>query len=102
MKNGTAVETASNRVTMKLERHYRPAGEVEIIGHFRPKIEKRHPSGRIEVIQEEAFIAGEPAPPPYPGVFITGKIWAGTILSVDAAEAKTMRKNGIAQVEIPD
>lgn len=129
MDSGTAVETASSepkrrgrppsvniiethqtidvpeapkRVTMKLERHYCPINAYEIVGHWRPEIKRKHPSGRVDIIQAEEFIPGEPNPGPIPGVGFPKKLWAGTIISIDAEEAKRMRKLGIGSVEIPD
>jgi hypothetical protein len=87
-------------VRMTLKRHCRPNEGYEIVGYNRPEIKHKGPDGRAVVIQSEAFIEGEAAPPPSPGVTCTGKLWAGTVLRVPDDEARMMRKAGIADVDI--
>jgi hypothetical protein len=87
-------------VRMTLKRHCRPNEGYEIVGYNRPEIKHKGPDGRAVVVQSEAFIEGEAAPPPIPGVTITGKLWAGTVLRVPDDEARMMRKAGIADVDI--
>lgn len=105
MKNGpAAVEAApEKRIKMKLERHCNPSGmDFEIIGHFQPELRRKNPAGVMEVVRAEAFIPGEPAPPPLPGVGTKGKLWAGTIIALPESNAKALRRAGIASVEILD
>jgi hypothetical protein len=103
MISGPVAEAApEKRIAMKLERHCRPAGPYEIVGHFRPEIRRKNPAGVMEVVRAEEFIKGEPAPPPLPGVGTTGKLWAGTIISLPEAEAKALKRAGIASVELAD
>lgn len=89
-------------VTMKLERHCRPGGEFEIIGHMQPELRRKNAAGVMEIVRAEEFIKGEPAPPPLPGVGTTGKLWAGTIIALPEAEAKALKRAGIASFELVD
>ena len=89
-------------VKMTLTRHYRPAGEFEVVGHNLPEIMRKGADGRMHVIQQAAFVPDAPMPPKTPGVGIPGKLWAGTILKLPEAEARTLRKNGIAEIEFAD
>lgn len=90
-------------VAMKLGRHYRPLSEAyEVVGYLKPAVTKKTPSGEIKIIEPEEFIPGEKAPPPFPGVVSTGKIWAGTTIRLPEAEAKNIRKLGIAEVDFED
>lgn len=103
MISGPVAEAApEKRITMKLERHCRPGGEFEIVGHVQPELRRKSPAGVMEVVRAEAFIKGEPAPPPLPGVGTTGKLWAGTIISLPEAEAKALKRAGIASYELVD
>jgi hypothetical protein len=94
-------ETAPKMVAMKLERNYRPAGDTfEIVGHTRPEIKRKDPSGKEVVIQKEEWIAGEAMPSAIPGAGFANKIWAGTVISLPLDEAKTVQKNRIGVPEL--
>ena len=87
---------------MELKRNYRPMGGYEIVGHTMPEIKRKNAIGIMEVVQKQAFVAGDMAPPPVPGVTIGGKVWAGTVIRVPIDEAKTMRAAGIAEPSLED
>lgn len=102
-------------VAVKLSKNYRPQelpdpnakGKFlppvfEIVGHTQPAILKKNAAGIMETVQEEKFIAGEPAPPPPNGTLSDTKLWAGTVARFTVAEAKAMRKAGIGEYEIDD
>lgn len=109
MPNGTLTlpgqkpaEAPVKMVAMKLERNYRPAGAYEIVGYLKPEVKKKTAAGDWKVVEPEQFIAGEPAPPMFPGVGFENKIWANTTIKVPEDEARVMRKAGIASVELAD
>ncbi len=88
--------------TMELKRNYRPVGDFEVVGYWQQEIKKKGPDGKEFIAQPRVFIEGEKAPSPMPGVEIPHKLWAGTVIKIDVAEAKTMRANGIADVSLED
>jgi hypothetical protein len=89
-------------VRVKLLRNYRPMGEVEIAGHWKPEIIVRNKLGKDEVISPAEFIEGENAPPPQAGVGFKDKLWAGTVIRLPVDEAKRAQKLAIAELEIDD
>ncbi|TGR84619.1 hypothetical protein EN866_32960 [Mesorhizobium sp. M2D.F.Ca.ET.223.01.1.1] len=89
-------------VAMKLDRHYRPAGDYEVVGYLKKEVVKKFPDGQTKVIEPEEFIAGQMAPPPFPGVINENKVWASTTIRVPEAEAKIMRLNKIAERAFDD
>lgn len=100
-----AVEDAPEPVkmiAMKLERHYRPAKEFEVVGYHKPEVKRKFPDGTMKVVEPAEFIKGEAAPAPFPGVISTGKIWAGTVIKLPEAEAKNIRNLGIASRDFDD
>jgi hypothetical protein len=97
----TAPETIK-MIAMKLDRHYRPMGQYEVVGYLKKEVVKKMPSGEMKVVEPEEFIAGEMAPPPFPGVINDHKVWAQTTIRVPEAEAKTMRQNRIAERAFED
>lgn len=95
---GSGTETVK-MVPMKLERHYRPLGDYEVVGYMKPEVTRKMPNGELKVVEKEEFVPGEQAPAPFPGVVSTGKVWARTTIKLPEAEAKHIRKLGIASVE---
>ena len=87
--------SAQQMVAMKLDRNYRPSGEFKIVGHTRPEIKRKDPSGKEVVVQTEEWVAGEPMPSAIPGAGFANKIWAGTVLSLPRDEALAIQKNRI-------
>jgi hypothetical protein len=87
---------------MELKRHYRPHDAFEVVGYNQPEIKRKGPDGKERLIQEAAFIPGEIAPSPMPGVEVKGKIWATTVIKVPVEEARVMRQNGIADATVED
>lgn len=83
-------------IAMKLERHYVPRGEFEIVGYHKPEVKKKTATGDWKVVEPEEFVEGEACPPPNPGVGYPNKIWASTVIRVPEEEAKTMHRLGIA------
>lgn len=81
---------------VRLLKNYRPAGEHEIVGYHRPEIKHKDSAGRMIVMQEAAFIEGEMAPAPFPGVGFETKIWADTVLKLPTDEAKRLVGNNLA------
>jgi hypothetical protein len=88
--------TEVKMVAMKLERHYCPLGDYEVVGYLKPEVKRKLPSGEFKVIEPEEFIEGEQAPAPFPGVVSTGKVWASTTIKLPEAEAKNIMRLGIA------
>lgn len=84
-------------VAMELKRHYVPVNLQRIVGYQRPARIVKNAAGEKVEVEEAKFIEGEMFPPIFPGVGFDGKIWAGTVIEVPEAEAKTMRSKGIAE-----
>lgn len=89
-------------VAMKLLRHYRPAGDYEVVGYTKPAVSKKMPTGEMKVVEPEEYIVGEQAPAPFPGVISTGKVWANTTIKVPEEEGKIMKRLGIAERDFED
>lgn len=87
---------------MKLLRNYCPADKYEIVGWHRPERKTKDSAGRETVVQTAAFIEGEMAPPPAPGVGYKNKLWAGTVVRVPLDEAKRTQVLGIAERDLED
>lgn len=64
--------------TVRLLKHHMPLNWYEVVGHY---------DG------EENFVEGEPAPPPYPGVAVDHKLWAGTVVKLGAEDARALVEN---------
>lgn len=84
-------------VMMELKRHYVPHALVTIVGHQRPARMVKNAAGEMKEAEPAKFIDGEMYPAAFPGVGYDNKIWAGTVIEVPEAEAKDMRKKGIAE-----
>lgn len=101
--NGPVTEVAPNpaqptkMVAVKLLKNYVPMGHYEIVGHNQPEIKAKDAAGREVIKQEAAFIKGEMAPPPYPGVGYAGKIWAETTIRLPEAEARRLYDSRLAE-----
>lgn len=118
MPPATAAAIEANKpktVPVKLKRNYRPRGEYEVVGFEKEEIVGKNAAGQTIVIEKGGFIKEDeddeanpnfgkrrPAPPPLQGVGSGQKVWAGTVIKVPVDEAKTMRKAGIAEIEIDD
>ena len=96
-------------VTMTLLRHYRPAGEFEVLGWNKTPVLRKSPSGKMVEVEAGGFITETDddgkimsAPSATPGTGFANKILAGTVIRIGAEEAKRMRTNGIAEREIDD
>lgn len=96
-------------VRMTLLKNYCPAGEVEVLGWNKQPVLRKRPDGKIVEVEPGGFIseAGEngkilPAPPKLAGTGFADKLLAGTVIRVSTAEAKTMRANGIGEVDVDD
>jgi hypothetical protein len=97
MANETAAPPPSEKMfPVKLLKNYRPAGDYQVVGHHRPEKSVKDAAGRIIVVQEAAFIEGEIAPPPFPGVGFDTKIWADTVLKLPMAEARRLVDKNLA------
>jgi hypothetical protein len=82
---------------MELKRHYVPVNLQRIVGYQRPARIVKNAAGEKVEVEAARFVDGEMFPPIFPGVGFDGKIWAGTVIEVPEAEAKTMRSKGIAE-----
>lgn len=89
-------------LAMKLERHYRPRGDYEVVGYLKKAVSKKFPDGTMKIVEPEEFIPGEQAPAPFPGVISTGKVWAQTTIKLPEDEAKSIAKLGIASRDFDD
>lgn len=89
-------------VRVKLTRNYRPSGDFETVGHHREAVFVKNVAGKEVEVEPAAFIEGEAAPPPQAGVGFETKIWAGTVIRLTTDEAKSVRANGIGEVEVDD
>lgn len=93
---------AEPKETVVLIRHYRPAGDYEIVGWHKPEVRRKNAAG-IEVVVEPAeFVKGERAPPAISGTGYADKIWAGTTIRLGRNEAKNIVRIGIARLEFAD
>ena len=95
-------EPAVRLATVKLDRNYRPAGDYRVVGHNRPEIKRKDATGREVVIQTAEFIPDEPMPAAIAGTGFKDKLWAGTVIEVAEAEAKTIVKQKIGSLEFAD
>ena len=112
MPPATAAAIEANKpkmVRMTLLRHYRPAGEFEVMGYNKEPVMRKRPDGKMVVTEPGGFITETDdsgkvmsAPAATPGTGFSDKILAGTVIRIGTDEAKTMRKNGIAEAEIED
>jgi hypothetical protein len=98
MANETAapVQPSEKMFPVKLLKNYRPAGGYELVGYHRPEKVQKDTTGKMVVVQEAAFIEGEMAPPPFPGVGFESKIWAETVLKLPMEEAKRLVSKNLA------
>ncbi len=96
-----AIEAAKPKmVRMKLVKNYRPAEEFEVLGYDKPAVIVKDAGGRPVELSKAAFVEGEAKPPAQAGTGFIDKLWAGTVGNFTTDEAKRMRANGIATVEI--
>ena len=97
MANETAAPVQPSKMfPVKLLKNYRPAGEYEVVGYHRPELKQKDSAGRVVVVQEAAFIEGEIAPPPFPGVGFETKVWADTVLRLPVDEARGLVGKNLA------
>ena len=89
-------------VTVKLSRNYRPAGDFEIVGHWKDEIKVKNAAGQEVVVQKREFIRDEVAPPKLAGTGFADKLWAGTVLKVAKDEARHIRTHDIGTLEVED
>jgi hypothetical protein len=88
-------------VPVLLERHYRPGGDYEIVGHWQPKVEVKNAQGKMVEIEPAKFIDGEASPPPIAGVgSVSLKLWAGTVVRLPVDEAKRCKREQIGSIEV--
>lgn len=76
--NARETKPQGKMVSVRLLKHYKPAGYYEIVGHY----------GADEVFVDKAI-----APAPFPGVAQDHKLWAGTVVRLPAAEARKVVEN---------
>ena len=91
------VQPSEKMFPVKLLKNYRPAGGYELVGYHRPEKVQKDTAGKMVVVQEAAFIEGEMAPPPFPGVGFETKIWADTVLRLPMEEAKRLVGKRLAE-----
>ena len=97
MTNETAAPRPSEKLfPVRLLKNYRPAGEYEVVGYHRKEKTQKDTTGKMIVVQEAAFMEGEVAPPPYPGVGFDTKVWADTVLRLPIEEAKKLVGKNLA------
>lgn len=96
MTDETAAPVQPSMFPVKLLKNYRPAGEFEVVGYHRKEKVQKDTTGKMVVVQEAAFIEGEIAPPPYPGVGFETKVWADTVLKLPMEEAKRLVSKNLA------
>lgn len=95
-ETAASAQPSQKMFPVRLLKNYRPAGEHEVVGYHRPEKRQKDTTGKSVVVQEAAFIEGEIAPPPYPGVGFETKIWAETVLKLPVDEAKRLVQNNLA------
>ena len=96
MTTETAAPQPSKLFPVRLLKNYRPAGEYELVGYHRPEVVQKDSAGKAVIVQTAAFMEGEMAPPPYPGVGFDNKIWADTVLNLPVDEAKRLVGKNLA------
>lgn len=84
-------------VKMELKRNYVPHNLIAVVGYQKPDIVAKNVIGQQVVVEKGGWIDGEMKPGLYAGVGYANKVWAGTVIEVPEAEAKTMRAAGIAE-----
>lgn len=87
----------SGLVEMVLLKNYQPGGKYEIVGYDRKERLVKNAAGEMVVATPGAFIHGEMAPPPFPGVGYSGKVWAGTKIRLPREEAMACYDKKIAE-----
>jgi hypothetical protein len=97
MATETAAPQPSKMFPVKLLKNYRPAGDYQVVGYHRPEKSVKDAAGRVIVVQEAAFIEGEIAPPPFPGVGFDTKVWADTVLRLPMDEARGLVGKKLAE-----
>ena len=98
MANETAAPVQPSKMfPVKLLKNYRPVGEYDVVGYHRPEKVQKDTAGKMVVVQEAAFVEGEMAPPPFPGVGFATKIWAETVLRLPVDEAKRLVGKHLAE-----
>lgn len=99
MANETAaLEQPSEKMfPVKLLKNYRPIGSFEVVGYHRPEKVQKDSTGKRVVVQTAAFIEGEPAPAPFPGVGFNTKVWADTVLRLPLDEARGLVSRKLAE-----
>jgi hypothetical protein len=100
--NGAAPPPAPARVTIKLNRNYRPGGDFEVLGYWQDEVKVKNAAGQEVVVRPREFIKGEVAPPKLAGTGFANKLWAGTVIKVSKDEAKAIRAAEIGTVEVDD
>lgn len=98
----TAQSPAAKTFAVRLEKNYHPLGDFEIVGWHRPELKRKDAAGNMIVVQKADFIKGEMAPAPYPGVGFPEKVWAGTVIKVPEAEARTLQRGKIGVLDFAD
>jgi len=91
------VQPSEKLFPVKLLKNYVPIGKFELVGYHRPEIKQKDSAGRVSIVQEAAFIEGEMAPPPFPGVGFETKIWSETVLRLPIDEAKRLVGKNLAE-----
>ncbi len=98
MANETAAPQPSEKLfPVRLLKNYRPIGSFEVVGYHRKELTQKDTAGKVVVVQEAAFMEGEMAPPPFPGVGFDTKIWADTVLKLPVDEAKRLVGKNLAE-----
>ena len=96
MTTETAEKPSEKLFPVKLLKNYCPAGNYQIVGYQRPEIKQKDSAGRVSIVQESAFMEGEMAPPPFPGVGFDSKVWAETVVKLPVEEAKRLVGKNLA------
>lgn len=98
MTNETAApaQPSEKMFPVRLLKNYRPAGGHEVVGYHRPEKTQKDTTGKMVIVQEAAFIEGELAPAPQPGVGFETKVWADTVLKLPMEEAKRLVRLNLA------
>lgn len=96
IETAAPVQPSEKLFPVKLLKNYRPVGLYEVVGYHRPEKVQKDTAGKVVVVQEAAFMEGEMAPAPFPGVGFDTKIWADTVLKLPMEEAKRLVGRNLA------
>lgn len=81
---------------VRLLKNYHPIGDYEVVGYHQKEKAVKDAAGNRIIVQQSAFIEGQIAPAPFPGVGFETKVWADTVLKLPLQEARRLVDRNLA------